>query len=387
MFAAFIYTECISPGPFKRESGFKFKSVQEVELNGATSTPTALEQVVNMASAAFLPYKAPAIDSFMKPTEFLALEKQWSVQELGPGTFMLARLFTSGVSNGRPDNPFHQGFVYEYSDIEAIVSSTAEMSGLPFPRPADFVSWADWLNPRGDIELEAAELEPHNPPMPAIDGATWCRDAERIFEADVDESMQILSGFETAMMQGSNLGIASTSVEEFTDLVSFLTHLVPLHAGWTMQFTSVEAAKHFSKVPPRTNIYRIDGYAPRIATSSWAELVKLVVEAGIYSEIENLIGELSLSLVFDPNNGSQSLAALPLACCFIDSSLMDESDLTRLGPLVANLLSQLASPTHWRNEQQANKLFSLLEQPGTVLRSLPNGDQIYGRLNSLAVLG
>ena len=54
MFAAFIYTECISAGPFKRESGFKFKSVEEVELSGETTPVPLLEQRMNMASAAFL---------------------------------------------------------------------------------------------------------------------------------------------------------------------------------------------------------------------------------------------------------------------------------------------------------------------------------------------
>lgn len=386
MFAAFIYTECISAGPFKRESGFKFKSVEEVELSGETTPVPLLEQRMNMASAAFLPYKAPAIDSFMKPEEFVALEKQWSVQELSPGAFMFARLFTSGVSNGRPDNPFHQGFVYDFSDIADIVTSTGQLSGLAFARPADFAGWADWQNPRGDAELEAAELEPHNPPLPAFDSSAWSRMAEQIFEFDEDDALQVLSGFEAEMREGGNLGIDAGTVDDFLNWVSFLTHLIPVHAGWTMQFTSTESAKHFGKMPPRTSIYRSDSYMTRIDVSEWALLVKLIIEAGIYSEIESKIGELSMALVFDPNSGRQSLAILPLACCFLDQNLLDPSDLARMNGLVTSLMSQLASPSHWRSDEHSAEFFDQLEAPTSVLRGLANGDQIYGKLNSLPIL-
>ncbi len=386
MFAPFIYTECISAGPFKRESGFKFKSVEEVELSGELTPVPLLEQRMNMASAAFLPYKAPAIDSFMKPEEFVALEKQWSVQELSPGAFMFARLFTSGVSNGRPDNPFHQGFVFDFSDIAAIVTSTGELSGLSYARPADFAGWADWLNPRGDAELEAAELEPHNPPLPSFDSSVWSRMAEQIFEFDEDDALQVLSGFEAAMLEGGNLGIDAGTVDDLLNWVSFLTHLIPVHAGWTMQFTSNEAAKHFAKMPARTSIFRSESYVPRIDVSEWALLVKLIIEAGIYSEIESKIGELSMALVFDPNNGSQSLAILPLACCFLDKNLLDPSDLDRMNGLVTGLLSQLAAPSHWRSDEHSAEFFDQLEAPTSVLRGLANGDQVYGRLNSLPIL-
>lgn len=386
MFAAFIYTECISSGPFKRESGFKFKSVEEVELAAGPTPAHLLEQRMNLASAAFLPYKAPTIDSFMKPEEFLALEKQWSVQELGPGCYMLARLFTSGVSNGRPDNPLHQGFVYDFGDISEIVQNTGEMSGLNFARPADFATWADWQNPRGDAELEAAALEPHNPPMPAFDSAAWSRVAEQIFEADSDDSMQVLSSFEQSMREGSNLGIDTGTVSEYLDWVSFITHLIPLDAGWTMQFTSNEAAKHFKKTPPRTSIYRSDSYLPRVEESEWANLVKSVIEAGVYGDVENLIGQLSSAFVFDPNSGLQSLAILPLACCFLDQKLLDSTDLNVMRGLVSSLLTELSPPTHWRSVSIASHFFERIDTSDAVLRSLPNSDRVYGRLNSLPVL-
>lgn len=386
MFASFIYTECISPGPFKRESGFKFKSVQEIELPDSQPSKDSLEQRMNLASAAFLPFKAPSVDSFMTPDEFLALDKQWALQELGPGNFMFSRLFTSGVSNGRPDNPFHQGFIYDFSDVATIVSSTSDLTGLAYARPADFASWADWHNPRGDAELEAAELEQHNPPMPAIDSEDWNRAAERIFEADVDESLQIASGFEAAMRDGLNFGIDAGEVREFLDWVSFLTHLVPVNAGWSMQFTSNELAKHFTKLPPRTSVYRADSYVARRSVTDWASLVQVVIEAGIYSDVEAKVGELSDALLFDPNNGLQSLSALPLACCFIDQDLMDQEDLKLMATLVASLLNDLVPPTHWRSEASSQLLFAQLEQGKAAIRALPNGDLVYETLSRLPSL-
>lgn len=387
MFAAFIYTECISPGPFKSESGFKFKSVQELALAESSPSSSSLEQRMNIASSAFLPYKAPAIDSFMTPDEFLALEKQWSLQEVGPGNFMFSRLFTSGVSNGRPDNPFHQGFIYDFSDVESMVSSTRELTGLNFARPADFASWAEWHNPRGDAELEAAELEEHNPPMPSIDSADWNRAAERIFETDIDEALQITSGFEEAMREGSNLGINTGGVQELLDWVSFLTHLVPLNSGWSLQFSSNDAGKHFAKVPPRTSIFRADSHIARKSVTDWANLVRVVVESGIYSDVETMIGELSSALIFNPNNGLQGLSALPLACCFIDQDLMDPDDLAAMAVLVSSLLNELVPPSHWQSERLAQGTFLKLEQGNAAIRALSNADLVYEALSRLPVLG
>jgi hypothetical protein len=285
MFASFIYTECVSAGPFKRESGFKFKSVMEFPLTGEAVTSTKLEARLNQASAAFLPYKAPTIDPFMKPEEFEALDKQWSLQELSPGSFMFTRLFTSGVSNGRPDNPFHQGFIFDTVDVFEILDSTSQMSGLANSRPADFVRWHDWSNPRGDDELEAAELEEDNPPMPAVDSTEWALIAERLFEFDVDESLQITSGFASAIFEGRNFGIDTGDLDEYLDWVSLLTHLVPAQTGWSTQFTSNQAARLFSHQPAKLSLFRSDAHVPRVTVNDWANLVSKVIESCIFSPV------------------------------------------------------------------------------------------------------
>ncbi len=383
MFAAFIYTECISPGPFKRESGFKFKSVQQVPLESDELAAASLEQRLNLASAAFLPYKAPTVDAFMTPDEFLALDKQWSLQEVGPGTYMFSRLFTSGVSNGRPDNPFHQGFVYDFVDIRAIVHSTGQMSGFLNARPADFATWADWCNPRGDAQLESAVLEDDNPPMPSLDSREWCSKAEATFEEDLDDSMQILSGFEAALRSGANFGIATEDSEDFLNWVSLLSHLIPVMAAWTMQYSSSDAAKQFAKVPARTSIFKSDSPVARVEVSDWARLVKLVIEAGIHPELEDLIGFLSDALVFDPNSGMQALAALPLACSFVNSDGLDPSDMMEISNLSASLLFELSPPMAWVSENYAQQAFEQLESSTSLIKSMPNGDLIYETLSRL----
>jgi len=67
MFVSFTYTECVSPGPFKKESGFKFKSVVENTLGPASVSVSELEiqKLLDKASGAFLPYRAPEIGPFM----------------------------------------------------------------------------------------------------------------------------------------------------------------------------------------------------------------------------------------------------------------------------------------------------------------------------------
>lgn len=377
----------MSPGPFKNESGFKFKDVKQIDVGARFLDERTLEHAVNKASAAFLQYVAPRIDSFMSLEEFLSLDKLWSVQEIDKGQFMFARLFTSGVSNGRPDNPFHQGFIYGLSDVQQIVKALGPISGLSFPRPADFVTWVDWLNPRGDEQLELAVLEDFNPPLPDFDDAEWARRAESIFEVDPDESLQILSRFDESLRAHESCGIPSANQNEFLEWVSFVQHLLPLSSAWSLQFSSNAAGLHLKAGTSATVLYRSEAHMPRARVSDWANLVKAVVESGVYSQVENLLGKLSFALDFDPSNGSQSLAALPLACCLLESDLLDKEDLASVSQAASQLLLDLPLPNSWTSDDFMNWCFSELEEKQTVLRYFPSADYVYQNLSRLGVSG
>jgi predicted molibdopterin-dependent oxidoreductase YjgC len=214
MFVSFAYTECVSPGPFKKESGFKFKSVVQNAVGQSSSSisDSELQILLDKASGAFLPYRAPEIDPFMTREQFNALDKQFSIQRLDESHTMFTRMFTSGVSNGRPGNPFHQGFVFSKSKILAIVRSTADMADLEFARPVDFNDWADWLNPKGDAELEASELEQDNPPLPGKDDNSWKLSIESLFKSQPQAVFALLSEFESALRESRTCKVFSIIV-------------------------------------------------------------------------------------------------------------------------------------------------------------------------------
>lgn len=386
MFASFIYTECQSPGPFKIEPGFKFKSVVLNELGGSSVKPTnqELEQALNVAASAFIPYKAPDIDPFMKPDQFAMLDKQWTYQRVAEGRYSFTRMFTSGVSNGRPDNPFHQGFILDATDAEKIVETTTSCTGLSFSRPVDFWTWRDWCNPRGDAELEKAAIEEDNPPVPALGQSEWVRSVEALFEKDIDKSMAILLGFERSLRNSQNFGINVESMEAFLGWVSLLTHLLPLRSSWGAQFTSTNAGESFPIRVMSNTIFKTTSESPsRQEETAWTRLVSLVIESGIHDSVDQRIGFLSKRLGFFGESTLENLVILPLACLFIKKGDIDAGDFEAISDEVATLLEELPFPKNWRDNDDVEAIFNELENSQTLLAGLPNSDLVYSKLNQL----
>ena len=385
MFVGFIYTECQSPGPFKEEPGFKFKSVVDFNLNGRKADKQEIETTLNSVTAAFMPYKAPTIDVFMKPDDFKNLEKQWSYQGISSGKYAFVRQFTSGVSNGRPDNPFHQGFVIDASELGLLIQESTEISEVSFPRPVDFHSWNDWLTPRGDVELEDAKLESNNPPFPERNDASRFRAIETLVEAKPEASGRILSDFEASLTSGLNLAIAADSADEFLTWVSFLTHLIPMGSAWKFPFTSSPHGAKLETSDGTIAIYRGPQTDRGRTTSPWVELAKTVVDYGLQAEIEALIGEISRTLAFPGKEASENLVALPLAFCMMPKSVLEEDILREVAANAAELLEVSQFNAHWTSEAAAQQVFEKLETPTNIFSSLVNLERLSARLGNLPV--
>lgn len=385
MFVGFIYTECQSPGPFKQESGFKFKSVVDFKLSDQEADKRDIETTLNSVTAAFLPYKAPSIDVFMKPEDFRNLDKQWSYQRLSSGKYAFVRQFTSGVSNGRPDNPFHQGFVVDTSEIGLLIKQSTDISEVSFPRPVDFHSWNDWLTPRGDVEVENTQIEANNPPFPEQNDASRFREIETLVEAQPVISAQILGDFEDALRSGENLTVAARSTAEFLTWVSFLTHLIPLPAAWKVPFTSYPGRETLETSAGAIAIYLGDQKARQQSGSPWVELAKTVVDYGLQAEIDELIGEISLCLAFPGNAASENLVVLPLAFCMLPKSILDAGLLHEVASQVAECLETSQIRASWVSAAAVQKVFEKLETPTNIFSSLVNAELLSAHLANLPV--
>lgn len=337
MIASFIYTQCASPGPFKSQAGYKIKSAHLITSEGAThsaqNAPEA-EPLLNQAIGSLPQYTAPEIGPFTTELEFRALPRKWvylpvrdkaDADSTLPSQFVFARMFTSGESNGRPNNIFHQGFVRknDQNSVHALQKLAEDLSQLPHVTPADFATWQDWLNPRGDVELETAQLEDDNPPIPGMTRVEWNRAIERLFDGDEDLTIANLRNVEQELLQifpGVAL-IGSERDDEFLQWVSVVTHLIPAEGAWKTPFVSE------GKIPKRREekeYFGFRGVKPAAALGAkavddigWAQLVKHVVEAGLLIKIEDRIHALGLNAAATLR-GRAKLAELPLAVATLD---------------------------------------------------------------------
>ena len=384
MFVSFAYTECVSPGPFKKESGFKFKSV--VQNSVAQGLPPIadenLQNLLDKASGAFLPYRAPEVDPFMTKEQFNALEKQWSLQRLDETHSMFTRMFTSGVSNGRPGNPFHQGFVFSKSSTMSIIKSTADMSALEYARPVDFSGWADWLNPKGDAELEASELEQDNPPLPGKDDNSWKLSIENLFKAQAQAVLALFSEFEASLRESRTSKVFSTSTEDFLTKVSLLTHLIPLLPAWRMEFSTGQLSSAKAPSLQMVDSASIDAPAP----GPWAQLAFDLLANNQIHNIDRSIGQLTSVLTFAEDKPISWLTALPLAVALTPAQSLDSDLGVKLANSADSLLSGLPVPVSWSNAAASEMLLDLLSSPEQLLRQFSRSEAVYQKLSELPVL-
>ena len=384
MFVSFTYTECVSPGPFKKESGFKFKSVVQNTLGPASegASDSALQTLLDKASGAFLPYRAPEIDPFMSREQFDALDKQWSLQRLDESHTMFTRMFTSGVSNGRPGNPFHQGFVFSKSDTMAIIQSTADMADLEYARPVDFSDWADWLSPKGDIELEESALEQDNPPLPAKDNHSWSLSIENLFLAEPQRTLTLLGEFESSIRELRSARVPSMNTEDFLIQVSLLTHLIPLLPAWRLEYStgSVKSVSHPSLQMVTSPITDAPAAGP------WAQLAFEILSNKQLTSIDGSIGQLTSVLSFAEDKPASWLTALPLAVALTPSGSVEPSLGSRLASQADSLLTGLPVPVAWTNSVASEMLLDQLSSPNQLLRQFPRSEVVYGKLSGLPVV-
>lgn len=377
MVTHFIYTECQSPGPYKKEPGFKIKSavasefLSEVDVFDANSTKATLEKAVGQLAAYMPPEISPLasrleFDSYPKSWVYVELPEELAVDEGIPAvrSFMFARMFTSGFAGGRPRNPFHEAYVFKSTDGKRVVDYCGEFTYPLLPRPIDLVCSSGWQNPKGDIELERVELSTTDIFEPQTFEARLQNNIRPLFLKNLDDTRWMLARFADALFDAKSFAIESTSIDEFYDWANLLFHLIQAPLTWRIDFSDTWSKPNAtSSTGSLWRVFRGGGSqeVPSEDALALAEFVVTCFELGAELELFTAFDWLSERVVVDANNLAGSLPLLVLAFLMLDEQLFPEEheddDESALG-----LLHQLGVSVRWRSANAKQEVVQRIEE-------------------------
>lgn len=397
MVVQFIYTETDVPGPFKVEGGFKVKcAVVPKEFDDANTNSVALiaasESKLNKILPEFASYRAPKVGVFMSDEEFASLPKEYSFGITSDGTYYFGRLFTCGVNHGRPDTPFHQGFIFDSTDINKVITVLNSKANGFGPRPADLAFAANWVLARGETEVNAAEIGSHSFPFPELRSADLSQIHHQAFDAS-DNAKEIVTRFGKAIYFGSDCALPMEEQARFSNWVSLLTHLVPQVLAWRMPFTSLQGAS--TSVPHSTfSAVRLGGSQTNGGVSSavevWSEIVMHAFNNGLDTElvagIDSMTSNfLASSTVADPNaKYRNALSAVMLAYLFMDQDFF-EDETSVLADRVVNACFEIGFPSGYRSESARDLVGNWMDSGDRLIHASAKSDMALGLLLDLPV--
>lgn len=383
MFAAFIHTQCESPGPFRDDAGYKIKSAARFSPDGVDLSlhdSALIEERLERAVGTLPVYTPPEIGPFISNEEFLALRRTWHYLEIPtpttngepePQHFVFCRQFTSGDAGGRPKNPFHQGFVIGLADISMVEALAQELAEFPEARPADFAWWHDWLNPRGDNELEVAQLEQDNPPLPGLSVDRRRALLETLVDVDEAITLHNLSQAALAISKGQSAGIRADDEMDFLLWVSLVTHLLPSRLAWSIPFSTDHKTFAGSKSTRKANLVKVElgddsAKSADSASQSWARLVYSVANSGMLEQVEALVATLADG---SSTSGIPPTQWAPLAISRLTVDLMDDETHDSLLDELANYWTQidLSKVGDALGDAARNMLQMSLDDPNSLL--------------------
>lgn len=377
MVTHFIYTECQSPGPFKKEPGFKIKCAVASEFlsdddifEAITAKPTLEKAVGHLAN-----YVPPEISPLSSRIEFDSHPKSWIYVELPEDatefaanptvrSFMFARMFTSGFAGGRPRNPFHEAYVFKATDWKRIVEYCEGFTYPLTPRPIDLVESSGWANPKGDLELEAVEISSADIFEPQS-FETRLQDAIRpLFLRNVEETRWLLARFADALFDSKSFAIDASSVDDFYDWSNLLFHLIQAPLTWRIDFSDTWGKPNSnSSTGTLWRVYRGAGgqESPSEDALAFAEILVSCFELGTELELLTLFDWLNEHVYIDGKNLAGSLPMLVLAFLMLDEQFFPEehedNDDSAMG-----LLYQLGTSVRWRSANAKQLVIQRIEE-------------------------
>ena len=312
MIARFIYTDCESKGPFSSGVGKKFKSVV---FPGAWPRLEALDDLKERLPRNSLSegYQLPNVPNAMTTAEFEALPKSWAFAQITNDTFALERITTSGQCYGR-NNRFDEGFVFSINAWSDLVSRYAEDTKPLQLRPVDFVHSTGWLNPRGEAELESAELDEGFYEFAPSFREQLKDDLGTV--RGLDGLRPLLKSFATAQIERSAVHVSKADADQFFAIIAILTRLTAPVYAWQIGFSDVWEQPRSRDLADGSNPQFVLGDEATKSTALadlWAELALEVFTQGFPGKVMAKIDDVAQGLQLQRNNFAQGLALLPIA--------------------------------------------------------------------------
>ncbi len=350
MIARFIYTDCESNGPFTPGVGKKFKSV--VFPAAASAGAPSIESLKDRMPRNSLSdgYVLPNVPNSMTMAEFEALPKSWAFAQIGEDTFAFERIATAGQCYGR-NNRFDEGFIFSPDAWETLTAMSGGVTKPTQLRPVDYVHSSGWLHPRGEIELEAAELsagfyelEPNFREQLKADLALVRR---------LPNLGELTKSFASTQAVGSALFVPKAQAKEFFAIVSILTRLTAPVYAWQTGFSDVWEQPRAATLADAKNPHFLLSDQPNALAGAkatmWGKVAEEVFAAGIPGKLMAKIDDLATNVfAFNPAKRIQGLCLLPFAVAL--QSQEDMAGKEHLVQLATDLLAtdKFPRPAGWR---------------------------------------
>ena len=415
MIFEFTYTECTSPGPFKKETGFKVKSARIYKLaadqdnadgsiveafdtedeDGNLIQETLNEVIQNnsrldAATTHLGGFEAPYIGPFSTPEEFASIQKGFIYDLVrfpeGGLAWILARLSTSGPANGRPGNPFHQGILImnKPAKVTLLNHSTAN-SELEYPRPIDILTWSGWLNPRGDVQVDASNLRSSDLPFPEISAESMSVQHSMFVAEQGELALDVFSNVARAFMRGLPVALPGKDTEEFRTWVSVVSHLIPPSVSWFCGFGSTwrNPVPTFKELGLPQFYWNKQFAQEDIEVESWAYLVSKVFEYDLDLLAYDSINQVDMAFRWT-NEDHVSYALVPLALGVLGLSAEDfGEDSKDIAVECATILLRAEWPKRRGESSFFNNLWESLEEPESLYNTLQDKNQLERKFEAL----
>jgi hypothetical protein len=425
MIFEFTYTECNSPGPFKKQTGFKVKSARiyklaadsnkpdgilfeafDTEDENGQLIPDVLSEVIannhriDAATTQLGGFSAPLIGPFSSPEEFAAIPKGfiYDLVQLPGGQFawLLARLSTSGPANGRPGNPFHQGILVSSGKAKKGLQNHAiQNSELDSPRPIDFFTWTGWLNPRGDIQVDATNLRSSDLPFPEISAEDMSVEFSEFISEHGEYAIEVFKNVERAFLNSLPVDLPGSESEEFRKWITVISQLIPSSVTWFCGFgstwTQPSSSMQSIKLKDRDRLLNFpqfywnkEGPKDIDGATAWAYLASKIFEYELDLVVFDSINQVDRAFSWSAINDSSQYALIPLPLAVLGLTLEDFGEEgAEVAAQCANLLQRVQWPAYRGESSSLEALWEMLEGPESLFSSLDVRNQIERKLEDL----
>lgn len=398
MIIQFVYAETDRPGPFKVEGGFKFKCavIPEAFASAISNAGQVIQESggkLDSILPEFAGYRAPNVGVFMSDAEFTGLPKDFVFTANGRGTFAFGRLFTCGVNHGRPNTPFHQGFIFDAQDLSQLKAELRRRSSGVSERPIDFAFSNAWVNPRGEDEVNSVEITDKSFPYPALRQADLSHIHHQAFNATIQKT-DLLESFGQSVFNNEIFTFPEEQTPLFANWVSLLTHLIPNMMAWKTLFSSISESPS-QLASPDALLRIVTGQSTTQAISpsvrTWASVAQHAFEAGLDTELIAGVDQMSKLFYGAKQTGEHSkqlrsgLTPLLLSYLFMEQALFSEEEKVALADNIVEALIDIGLPFAFKSEVGRELIGQWMDSEDRLINAASQSDLFLGRLLDLQV--